>query len=67
MTTQERIDEIAAEAVINAVRDLLDDRMCLGEILADNEDCDDLSEVDFDAEVDRLEAAVRKHLPPDQQ
>lgn len=41
--------------------------MCLGEILADNADCDHLNEAEFDAEVDRLEAAVKKHLPPDQQ
>ncbi len=65
MITQERIDEIAAEAVVNAVQELLDDRMCMGEILADGADLDHASEDEFEAELDRLEAAIRLHLPGD--
>lgn len=66
MIPQARIDEIAKDAVVEAVRGLIHDRMGQGELLSDDLD-KDLPEDDFEAECDRLEAALRLHLPPDQQ
>lgn len=65
MISQQRIDEIAAEAVKHAIQALLDNRMGIGEALADGADMDHASEAEFEAECDRLEAAIRLHLPGD--
>lgn len=67
MITQKRIDEIAKDAVFEAVRDLMHDRMGQSELLEDEPGWDDLDEAAQEAECDRLEAAIKLHLPPDQQ
>lgn len=67
--TDERLAEIARDAVIEAVRDLAHDRVGHGDILgdADGIDYDELDEDEQNALCERLEAEIRKHLPPDQQ
>ena len=62
MIPQARIDEIARDAVVEAVQDLIHDRMGQGELLSDYLP-KNLPEADFEAECDRLEAAIRLHLP----
>lgn len=62
MISQQRIDEIAADAVHNAIQDLLDDRMGQGELLSDDLP-EDVSGAEQEKEMDRLEAAIRLHLP----
>lgn len=66
MIPQVRIDEIAKDAVIEAVQDLANDRMGLSERL-ESYWAQDVSEAEMEADMDRLEAAIRLHLPPDQQ
>lgn len=66
MIPQARIDEIAKDAVVEAVRDLIHDRMGQGELLSDDLP-EDASEEEQEEEMDRLEAAIRLHLPADQQ
>lgn len=59
MITDERIKEIADDAVAAAIQDLLDDRMGIGELLSDDLD-EDTPEDEQEAEMDRLEAAIRE-------
>jgi len=59
---QARIDEIAKDAVVEAVRGLAQERMGIGELLSDDLP-DDAPEDEQEAEMDRLEAAIRLHLP----
>lgn len=61
--TEERIKEIAREAVTEALRELVHDRMGQSELLFDDLD-DDASEAEIEAACDRLEAEFRRHLAP---
>lgn len=65
--TDERLVEIARDAVIAAIQDLAHDRMGHGELLSDEDGYDDLTVDEHDALCERLETEIRKHLPPDQQ
>jgi len=62
---QARIDEIAKDAVVEAVRDLIHDRMGQGELLSDDLD-ENAPEEEQEAEMDRLEAAIKRYLPANQ-
>lgn len=66
MIPQARIDEIAKDAVVYAIQDLAQERMGLSELLSDDLP-EDTPEDEQEAEMDRLEAAIRLHLPADQQ
>lgn len=59
--TDERMAEIAADAVDAAIADLIQDRMGLGELLSDDLP-EDASEQEQEAEMDRLEAAIRRYV-----
>jgi hypothetical protein len=61
---QARIDAIAQDAVVYAIVDLAQERMGLSELLSDDLD-ENTPEEEQEAEMDRLEAAIRLHLPPD--
>ncbi|HZN76072.1 MAG TPA: hypothetical protein VFC00_30950 [Micromonosporaceae bacterium] len=65
MIPQARIDEIAKDAVVEAVRDLIHDRMGQGELLSDDLD-ENAPEEEQEAEMDRLEAAIKRYLPANQ-
>jgi hypothetical protein len=60
---QTRIDEIAKDAIVEAVQDLAHDRMGHSDLLGDEPGWDHLNEDAQTAECDRLEAAIRLHLP----
>lgn len=64
MIPQARIDAIAQDAVVYAIVDLAQERMGLSELLSDDLD-ENTPEEEQEAEMDRLEAAIRLHLPPD--
>ena len=65
MISQERIDEIARDAVVEAIRDLAHERMGLSERL-EAYWAQDVSEDEMGADMDRLEAAIRLHLPSEE-
>ncbi len=61
--TDERIEEIAIDAVKEALRDLVHDRMGQGELLIDDLPEDAPAE-EVDAACVRLEAEFKRHLAP---
>ncbi len=61
--TDERIEEIALDAVKEALRDLVHDRMGQGELLSDYLP-KNASEAEVEAACDRLEAEFKRHLAP---
>jgi hypothetical protein len=65
--TDERLAEIARDAVVEAVRDLAHDRVGHGDLLSDEDGIDLITSDEHEAICERLEAEIRKHLPADQQ
>lgn len=59
--TDERIEEIAVDAVKEALRDLVHDRMGQGDLLSDYLP-KNASEAEVEAACDRLEAEFKRHL-----
>lgn len=65
--TDERLAELAAEDIEDAIRDLIQDRMGQAERLSDEDGFETLSETEVDALCDRYEDALRKHLPDEEE
>jgi hypothetical protein len=61
--TDERIEEIAIDAVKEALRDLVHDRMGQGDLLIDDLD-EEATEAEVEAACVRLEAEFKRHLAP---
>lgn len=66
LITDERLAELAAYDIEEAIRNLIHDRMGQCERLSDEDGFEALSEAEVDALCDRYEGALRKHLPAEE-